>query len=158
MELRRNEYMTGQPVLYIDMDGPLVDMDPQIAHCTSRAEIDCILSEQGFFLNLPPTLGSYEAVQWLIRHFDTFLLSTSMWENPFCGMEKRLWVDKHLPQYFHKRLITSHFKNLNIGDYLIDDRTKNGAGEFLGELILFGSPKFPDWPIIIEYLAKKIKV
>ena len=46
-------------------------------------------------------------------------------------------------------------KNLNKGDFLIDDRTKNGAGEFEGELILFGSEKFPDWKRVCEYLEEK---
>jgi 5'-nucleotidase len=31
-----------------------------------------------------------------------------------------------------------------MGDYLIDDRLKNGAGEFKGELIHFGTDKFPE--------------
>jgi hypothetical protein len=39
-----------------------------------------------------------------------------------------------------------------MGDYLIDDRTKNGAGEFKGELIHFGTDKFPDWDSVLEYL------
>ena len=47
-------------------------------------------------------------------------------------------------------------KNLNKGDFLIDDRTKNGAGEFEGELILFGSEKFPDWDEVVEYLLDSI--
>jgi len=48
-------------------------------------------------------------------------------------------------------------KNLNKGDFLIDDRTKNGAGEFDGELILFGSEKYPDWEKVCDYLVEKIK-
>jgi hypothetical protein len=35
---------------------------------------------------------------------------------------------------------------------LIDDREKNGASHFKGELILFGSEKFKDWRCIGEYL------
>ena len=38
------------------------------------------------------------------------------------------------------------------GDYLVDDRAKNGAGEFKGEWIQFGSQKFPDWESILKYL------
>ena len=45
----------------------------------------------------------------------------------------------------YKRLIISQNKHLNIGDYLIDDRTANGVGQFRGEYIHFGSEKFPDW-------------
>ena len=52
----------------------------------------------------------------------------------------------------YKRLILSHNKHLNIGDYLIDDRTANGAGQFRGEHIHFGSDRFPSWGSVIEYL------
>ena len=53
----------------------------------------------------------------------------------------------------YKRLILTHNKQLNIGDYLIDDRTKNGAGEFTGEHIHFGTEKFPDWKSVLDYLS-----
>lgn len=39
---------------------------------------------------------------------------------------------------FHKKIFTTHRKDLLVGDYLIDDRTKNGAGDFKGEHIQFG--------------------
>ena len=59
---------------------------------------------------------------------------------------------KYLGKHAYKRLITSHHKHLNHGDYLIDDREKNGADKFVGELILFGGEKFPDWKSVISYL------
>ncbi|MDR2556874.1 MAG: hypothetical protein LBC49_04090, partial [Bacteroidales bacterium] len=59
---------------------------------------------------------------------------------------------------FYKRLIISHHKNLNRGDYLIDDRTRNGAGEFEGELIQFGSERFPDWKTVIHYLMRETNI
>ena len=34
----------------------------------------------------------------------------------------------------------------------IDDRTANGAGQFKGEHIHFGSEKFPDWNSVLAYL------
>ena len=37
---------------------------------------------------------------------------------------------------------------------LIDDREKNGADRFVGELILFGSEKFPNWNSVVNYLIK----
>lgn len=36
----------------------------------------------------------------------------------------------------------------------MDDRPNNGAAEFEGEWIQFGSPEFPDWQTITEYLLK----
>jgi len=52
-------------------------------------------------------------------------------------------------------LILSHHKNLNAGNFLIDDRTKNGSGEFGGEHIHFGTDKFPDWKTVVRYLKQK---
>ena len=49
-------------------------------------------------------------------------------------------------------MILSHHKNLNQGDYLIDDRTKNGAGKFQGEHIHFGTEQFANWNCVLSYL------
>jgi len=62
------------------------------------------------------------------------------------------WVKKYIGAPAHKRLILSHHKNLNAGDYLIDDRLKNGADKFMGEHIHFGTERFPDWKSVREYL------
>lgn len=52
----------------------------------------------------------------------------------------------------YKRLILTHHKDLNRGDFLIDDRTRHGADRFAGEHIHLGSDRFPDWPSVMEYL------
>lgn len=83
----------------------------------------------------------------LCSKYDTYILSTSPWENPTALNDKLDWVKKHLGQHAHKRLILSHNKHLNQGHYLIDDREKNGADKFVGELILFGGEKFADWKV-----------
>lgn len=54
-----------------------------------------------------------------------------------------------------KRLILTHCMDLNIGDFLVDDLTKNGAGEFMGEFIQFGTEKFPDWDAVKKYLLER---
>jgi len=38
------------------------------------------------------------------------------------------------------------------GKYLIDDREANGVLDFEGELIHFGTEKFPDWSSVLIYL------
>jgi 5'(3')-deoxyribonucleotidase len=67
-------------------------------------------------------------------------------------VQKHLGSDKDEPAY--KRLILTHHKNLNKGDFLIDDRPNNGACDFEGELILFGSAEFPNWKAVRDYLMK----
>jgi len=59
---------------------------------------------------------------------------------------------EHLDDVFHKRMVITHCKHLCEGDYLIDDRGKNGASEFKGEWIQFGSDRFADWKSVLSYL------
>lgn len=49
-------------------------------------------------------------------------------------------------------MVITHRKDLCKGDYLIDDRGKNGTSEFEGEWIPFGSERFPDWKSVLGYL------
>lgn len=113
--------------VYVDMDGPLADFDAMVTHCTSYDEKEAAMKCDGFFMSLPPVKNAIAAMNWLDAHFDTYILSTAPWNAPRAWMEKRLWVEKWLPRY-EKRLILSHNKDLHVGHYLIDDRTKNGAG------------------------------
>jgi 5'(3')-deoxyribonucleotidase len=90
----------------------------------------------------------------IAEHYDCYILSTAPWKNPSSWADKVRWVTEHLDDLFHKRLIISHHKELLNGDYLIDDRSNNGASEFRGKWIQFGSPEFPDWAAIEDYLCK----
>lgn len=141
--------------IYFDMDGVLVDFESGVA------KIDEATKEQykgkldeipGIFALMEPIPGATEVVRLLARHYDVFILTTSPWNNPTAASDKVQWVKKYMDDIFHKRLIITHRKDLLDGDYLIDDRDKNGASEFKGELIKFGSEKFPDWEAILKYL------
>ena len=104
---------------------------------------------------MQPMKEAVESFNKLSKIYDTYILSTAPWNNPIAWSDKLEWVKKHLGDAAYKRLILSHHKNLNKGDYLIDDRTKNGAGEFDGELVLFGSEKFLDWQLVCAYLIRE---
>ena len=141
--------------IYFDMDGVLVDFESGVA------KIDEATKEQykgkldeipGIFALMEPIPGATEVVRLLARHYDVFILTTSPWNNPTAASDKVQWVKKYMDDIFHKRLIITHRKDLLDGDYLIDDRDKNGASEFKGELIKFGSERFPDWEAILKYL------
>ena len=71
------------------------------------------------------------------ERYDCYVLSTAPWENPSASSDKVLWIQKYLPKAY-KRLILSHNKHLNIGDYLIDDRLANGSEKFGGKLLQYG--------------------
>lgn len=74
------------------------------------------------------------------------------WNNPSAWSDKVAWITEHLDDVFHKKMVITHCKHLCKGDYLIDDRDKNGAAEFEGELIRYGSDKFPDWDSVLKCL------
>ena len=137
------------------MDNVLVDFPSGIAQLTpkTKKEYEGRLDEvPGIFALMKPLEGALDAFETLSKIYDSYLLSTAPWENPSAWSDKNKWVKKYLGQFAHKRLILSHHKNLNRGDYLIDDRTANGAGEFQGEHIHFGTERFPDWKSVLEYL------
>ena len=142
-------------IVYVDMDSVLVDFEHGIGQLSEETyqEYENDLDEvPGFFRDLPPIEGAIEAFHKLSEHYDVYILSTAPWRNPSAWIDKLLWVKKHLPEVAQKRLILSHNKHLNKGDYLIDDRTANGAGDFEGEHIHFGEEPFPDWDAVLEYL------
>lgn len=140
------------------MDNVLVDFSSGIAKISDdlKHEYNDRLDEvPGIFDLMDPMPGAIEAYKKLSTLFDTYILSTAPWKNPSAWQHKLEWVHKYLHDEAYKRLILAHHKNLLRGDYLIDDREKNGAKEFEGELILFGSEQFPDWSHVLMYLKGK---
>lgn len=141
--------------LFFDMDGVLVDFESGIAKLDEetkeryKGRLDEV---PGIFSLMEPISGAIETVQLLSKHFDVYILSTSPWNNPTAASDKIEWVKKYFSGIFHKRVILSHHKELLIGDYLIDDNSKNGASEFKGEWIHLGSEKFPDLDAVLNYL------
>ena len=154
-------------VIYIDMDGVLVDLEKAF---NKFFELHPQLKEryknnpdhiQGIFRNPPPINGAIEAVKKLQESgkYELFIATSAPWGNPMSASDKRFWIEDYFGNLFHKKMFITHRKDLLMGDYLIDDRTKNGAGEFKGEHLHFGWSweneewnKYPTWESILEYL------
>jgi 5'-nucleotidase len=145
-------------ILYIDMDNVLVDFKSALHQCAPevlekyREHPDNI---PGIFANMKPLDGALEAFARLSEAFDIYILSTAPWDNPTAWSDKLEWVKGNLGQAAYKRLILTHHKDLNQGDFLVDDRDKHGTDRFVGEWIHFGVPEFPDWPAVVRYLLAK---
>ena len=148
--------------VYIDMDDVLVDFQSGLDKIPEEIKQKYKDDEDeipGIYALMEPMPGAFEAVDKLKDKYDLYILSTAPWKNPGAWTHKVEWVQKYFgmgeENPFYKRLILNHNKQLNKGDYLIDDRDKNGAKEFEGEWIHFGSEQFPDWNAVTEYLMKE---
>ena len=149
----------AKQIVFVDMDGVLVNFQSGIDKISEeeRVKYDGDLDEvPGIFSLMEPNEGAIEGYTWLCKNFDTYILSTAPWENPSAWQDKLHWVKKYLPDLAYKRLTLSHNKNLLNGDFLIDDRTANGAGEFLGKHIHFKEEGkgFDDWKAVVAYMKK----
>ena len=147
----------AKQVVFVDMDSVLVNFQSGIDRISEADKIkynDKLDEVPGIFSLMEPYEGAIEGYRWLCKNFDTYILSTAPWENPSAWTDKLLWVKKYLPKEAHKRLILSHNKQLAKGDFLIDDRTENGAGKFPGKHIHFGptGKDFADWKAVISYM------
>lgn len=161
--------------IYIDMDNVLVNFKTGIERIPPKIlderpkdangnpkDLDEI---EGIFGLMDPMKGAIEAFKLLDKHHHVYILSTAPWKNHSAWSDKVAWVQRYIgkvegePAY--KRLILSHRKDLNKGDYLIDDRLANGADRFEGKLIHFGPKdakekrdgKIPDWNAVIKYFV-----
>jgi hypothetical protein len=157
--------MEQKKILYFDMDNVIVDFQSGIDNLSDaikkeyEARLDEVPNIFSYMKPVQAVQGAVEAVKLLAKYFDAYILSTCPWKNITGASQKIEWVKKYFgfdgENVFYKRVILSHHKNLNKGDYLIDDRTKNGADKFEGELIQFGSEKFPNWEAVTKYLFEK---
>ena len=144
--------------LYFDMDGVIVDFASALKLQSEKTlkEYEGRLDEiPGLFGQMTPLPGALDAVRKLSEQYDCYILSTAPWNNPSAWSDKVMWISRYLEDVFYKKMVITHCKHLCKGDYLIDDRDKNGAGEFEGELIRFGSEDFPDWDSVVDYLMTK---
>lgn len=142
-------------IVYVDLDNVLLYFPSAFTQLSEEiiAEYEGRHDEvPDIFSLMGPMPGAIDAFAKLSTRFDTYVLSTAPWENPSAWSDKLIWVKKQLGLHAYKRLILSHHKNLNMGDYLVDDSLKNGADRFQGQLIHFGSAKFSNCNAVVKYL------
>lgn len=146
-----------KPVLFIDLDNTLTDFKngwrklPKELRSKYEGHY---WDAPGFFGNLEPLPSAVKAFRYLSQKYDTYILSSAPYNNPSAWSDKLCWVQKYLGVPAFRRLILTHHKNLNYGDYLIDDSKVNGAENFIGTHIQFGTTPFKTWEDVIEYFDR----
>jgi len=143
-------------ILYIDMDGVLCDFIGAVHKHPNKENYSSNKYDMipDIYKDLPPMKDAISSFESLWEVFDVYILSTAPWMNPNAWIHKKDWVEKYIPKA-KRRLILSHHKNLNKGDFLIDDSDYRGQKDFEGEWIHFGTDKFPDWESVLKYLKVK---
>jgi 5'-nucleotidase len=140
--------MRNKEIVYFDMDGVLADFaagvhkilpgfhlgeGPDYEQRSTLLKKTLAKSKhKHIFRDLPVIDGAIEAVKDVAEHYEVYFLSTAMDEVPESYTDKFLWIRKHFGDWATKRLILSAQKDLSLGTYLIDDTTRNGAGDFTG--------------------------
>lgn len=157
-------------ILYVDMDGVIADFDHGIKSIFPDLEtginfpeydkrkdiVDHICeTNPDIFHNLKPIDDSIDYVKDLFNYYDLLFLSTPMWNVPNSYIGKRIWLHNHFGELAENKLILTKRKELNIGDYLVDDRLANGAGEFTGYHIHYGTDKFLNWKKVYNFLMEE---
>ena len=97
-------------ILYVDMDNVLVDFESSFVHIPPDIlkAYDGRLDEiPGIFGQMKPIPNAIESFLELSKLFDTYILSTSPWENPSALTDKLQWVKTYLGEPARKRLILS---------------------------------------------------
>lgn len=149
-------------IVYVDLDGVVADFIggiekiypklKSVPEKTKQKVIDKLCEKNpNIFHTLPEMNGAVESVKKLMLHYDVYFLSTPMWDVPESYTAKRHWVEEKFGLAAKKKLILTHRKDLAIGDFLIDDRLKNGVEGFKGKHIHFGQAPFETWDKVLKY-------
>ena len=152
----------GKEVVWVDMDGVVADFEPKAT--AEAAKMQLTFKQfadqkqyrhiEGFYRDLKLIPGAKEAILELdaCGKYEINFLSAPSWGNESCFTDKRIWIDENFGSDFEKRMDLSFHKGHYLGHYLIDDRTKYGAGDFIGEHLQFGNSEYPNWDSILKKL------
>ena len=155
------EKKDGKKTIFFDLDGVVADFDEAAIRWGEKVGINGeefkkkkLYRQEGFYADLNLMDGAKEAIEKLDTVYNIAFVSAPSWDNPFSFTEKRIWIEKHFGTWARKKMDLSFRKGHYIGHYLIDDRTKYGAADFIGEHIMFGTEPFKTWKEVTDYIIK----
>lgn len=155
--------------IFIDMDDTLCQYSKAWKLANDQGT-EFPQSKEHFFEYLQPIKGAITAVEQLSNNYDVWILTAPSIYNPSSYIEKRLWVDHFLGFEMCKKLIICPNKGLISGNekyidtkfdkydtivthILIDDLIEGkGQENWTGDLMQFGSKRYPNWDSICKTL------
>ena len=154
------EKKVGKKTLIYDLDGVVADFEPIAIYHAEKLGVTIdefkdrklYRNIKGFYLELGLIPDAKESIMSLDDKYEIMFVSAPSWGNIHCFTEKRIWIEKHFGKWAEKRMDLSFHKGHYFGHYLVDDRTKYGAGEFIGEHIKFGTEPFITHKQVTNYL------
>jgi 5'-nucleotidase len=167
LKIYNQRYPERQTISEKDMDEYYIENKYPEEH-----KADClnvVRGEPGFYENLDPIEGAIEALSTLpgLSDFvEPFICSSPdpLSVNHVCESEKTRWIEKHLGQWWKRRVILTNDKTLVRGHFLIDDKAIiRGALEPTWNKLLYTQPHnahitdqvrftWADWPTLVESL------
>lgn len=156
------EKKVGKKTLIYDLDGVIYNFEIAAEYWSKKLEVtvDVFKDEKmyrnvpEFYLNLELIEGAKESIMKLDAVYDIIFVSAPSWGNVNCFSAKRISIEKDFGEWASKRMDLSFHKGHYMGHYLVDDRIKYGAGDFIGEHIMFGTQPFITHKEVTDYLLK----
>lgn len=121
------------------------------------------LHDPSFFSDLNVMKGSQEVVEWLTKHFDVYLITSTM-EFKNSLVAKYDWLSRNFPCISWRKYIFCGEKTFIRADYMIDDKGNN-LEKFSGKKLLFTAShnvaetrfiRMNNWQEIKSYFEKEL--
>jgi 5'-nucleotidase len=149
-----------RPVLYVDLDSAMVDLDSGVARLPAKARADYrgrYDEAPGLFSLMDPVPGAVEAFTRLAEVYDAYLLASAPWGGPTAWQHRVEWVQLHFGaeeagNAAYRRLVLASPANLDRGAVLVSGADPEGADRFAGERIRFGDAPTEDWDAVLALL------
>ncbi|WP_025157198.1 5' nucleotidase, NT5C type [Leifsonia aquatica] len=109
---------------------------------TEQLIISAVMNEPGFYRDLEPVDGAYDAL-WEMHDtgLEVFLVTSPWLSNPTCASDKLHWVRNFLGDDWAARTVITHDKTIVAGDILIDDKPKiTGYATPSWQQVIFDQP------------------
>lgn len=99
--------------------------------------------------------GMPKAVEALAQSYEVHIMAAIDYDFPDKAVEAFRWCEANLGVPVWNRVEICNHKNLILADFLIDAEPElNGAQDFMGTLIHFGSDAFKTWEDVLTYFSR----